>query len=149
RVRVAHADVHAGDTEACHRADPRQGLRQVWPQRVVLPRTPGAAHRRLPGTRLALAAAGALAVGEAVVDIQPCGDHQAGDLAADSRQDVPGQARAVLQAAAVGARPGFGRQQFAQQIAVALLDVDELEAAAVRQPGGGNVLVHQAAQVVV
>src|SRR5262249_809829 len=53
------------------------------------------------------------------------------------------------QAAAVRSRAGLRRQQFAQQIAMALFDVHKLKADAIRQPRCAHVVLDQLPQVIV
>src|SRR5262249_31062737 len=116
---------------------------------VVLARAPGAADRWRPRARFTLVTAGALAVGDTVEHVQARGDDEAGRFGTDAGDDVAGQARAVLQAAAVAPRPRLRGQQLVQQVAVALLDVYELEPDPLGQLRRGHVMIDQPAQVVV
>ena len=93
--------------------------------------------------------AGSHAVRDAVVYVHPRGDHQVRNFGADGGDDIAGQAGAVLVAAAERAGTAAGAEQFAEQVAVALLDVDEVEANATGHPGGRDVGVDQPAQGIV
>src|SRR5439155_6697076 len=135
--------------EPRHLADPPERLGQVWLKRVVFAHAPGTSHRRLPGTRLALLAAGPLLKWNAIEDVDARGDHQAGDFAADGGDDLTGQPRAILKRATVWPGPALGGQQLIEQIPMALLDINELKAGLVGEPSRGHVMVHQPPQVVV
>ena len=149
RIRAAHADVDQRHAEANHLRDPRERLGQVGPQRIVGIGAPGAGERRLIRTRLAVIAARRLAIGNRIIDVDPTGDYQAGHFTADRGDDVARQPGAILQAAAVESGSLPGREQFAQQVAMALLDIDELIADPVRTAGGGDIRINQSAQLVV
>ena len=86
---------------------------------------------------------------DAVVDVHPRGEDDVRDRGPDRVEDVAGQSGAVLEAAAVRAGPVAGTEQFVQQVAVALLDVDEVEADGPGQARGGDVVVDQPLQLVV
>ena len=72
-----------------------------------------------------------------------------GNSSADAGDHVADQPRPVFEAAAVGAGPIFRRQKFRQQIAVTLLEVDEIDADLCGQARGGDVLVFDPLQLVV
>ncbi len=55
-------------------------------------------------------------------------DAQAGSLGPDAGNDLAQEARAVLEAAAVGTGAVDGAQELVAQVAVTVLDVDEVEA---------------------
>ena len=76
-------------------------------------------------------------------------DAQARGLGADALDDRAQEAGAVLEAAAVAARPVVGREQLVAQVAVAVLHVHELEAGPLREDGGPHVVVGQAVEVLV
>ena len=69
----------------------------------------------------------ALGVGNPVEDVQPGGDHQARAGVADPADDLADEPRSILERAAILARARTGGQQLVQEVAVALLDVDEIE----------------------
>ncbi len=62
-------------------------------------------------------------------------DLEAGSLGADAGHDLAQEPGAVLEAAAVLAGPIDGAQELVAQIAVAMLDVDEVEARTLGEPG--------------
>ena len=66
---------------------------------------------------------------------------------ADARHDFAQQTRAVLERAAVRPGPRVGAEKFMQQVAVAMLDVDEIGADLRRDLGRGDVVVDQPAQL--
>ena len=81
---------------------------------------------------------------------QPHADHQVRMLVADPGDDrVAEQPRAAVEVAAEPAGPHASAEELVQQVAVAGLDVDELEADLVGQPGRGDVRVDQPLQIVV
>ncbi len=101
-VGAAHADVDHRHAETRHLGDPRQRLGQVRLERILCVGAPGAGERRLERDRLALVAAGALAEGNRIVDVEPAGDHEIRRCGAEGGDDFPGQPGAVFEAAAVG-----------------------------------------------
>ena len=80
-----------------------------------------------PAIRLA-DAVGAGLEGNPVEGAQAHADVQAGTSRADARDDLAQEAGAVLEAAAIAPRPVDRGQEFVPQIAVTVLDVDEVEA---------------------
>jgi hypothetical protein len=129
-----------------HLTNPFQRLGQIGPQGIILARSPGALHRRCPRARLALVAR-ALAVGNAIEHVEPRRDRQTGNRGTDGANDVPRQPGAILQAAAVPAGSPLGRQQLAKQVAMALLDVDEVVSDLVGQLRGCDIVIHQPSEV--
>ena len=63
-------------------------------------------------------------------------DLEAGSLGADAGHDLAQEPGAVLEAAAVLAGAVDGAQELVAQVAVAMLDVDEVEAGPLGEPGG-------------
>ena len=63
---------------------------------------------------------------------------QAGRLGAHAGDDLAQEPGAVLEAAAVAAGPVHGAQELVTQVAVAVLDVDEVEARRLREPRGAS-----------
>src|SRR5262249_30826372 len=146
---VAHADVHELHAEPHHLADPRERFLQVRTQRILLAGPPRTPHRYRPGDWLALLRAGPLAKRNAIEHIQPGGQAPAGHFLADAAEDLAGQPRPVFQAATVAPVPGPGREQLAQQVAMALLDIDKLKADPLCEPGGCDVAIRQPGQFIV
>src|SRR5579871_4543941 len=140
RIRIAHADIYHGDAQPRHFANPPDRLGQIRREGIVLPRAPGALDRRSPRTGLPVVRVDPLAIRNAVVDIQPRGKDEAGNFRPDGSEDVPRQAGTVFQAPAKWPGAGLGSQQLAEQIAVALLDVDKLKAATMGQPGSRDIV---------
>ena len=138
-------------TPSCaHLADPAQRLGQVrraTGRRRGCPSTSrrGASH----GSRLAVVVCPFLRIRDAVEDVQPGGEHQVGHCGADRREDVAGQPGAVLVSCRRSGRARLRRQQLVEQVAVALLDVDELEADVTGELRRGDVVVDEPLRSVV
>ena len=90
-----------------------------------------------------------LLVGEAVEDVQAGGDRSGPGFVANAGDELADEPGAVLERAAVLARPGSGGEQLVEQVAVALLEVDEVEPDPMRQRGGRGVAVLKAVELVV
>src|SRR5207244_5343623 len=82
-------------------------------------------------------------------DVQAGGDDEVGHRGANGSDNVACQAGAILETTAEGARSCPGRQQLTEQVAVALLDVNEIEADAPGEAGGRDVGVDEPAQGIV
>ena len=76
-------------------------------------------------------------------------DFQARRLGPDAGDDLAKKARAVLQAAAITARPIDGREKLVSQIAVAMLDVDKREAGSLGQLRGADEIVGKSGDIAV
>ena len=76
-------------------------------------------------------------------------DAQARRLGADALHDLTQEAGAVLEAAAVAAGPRVRRQELVAQVAVAVLDVHEVEARPLRQDRRAHEVVDEAVELVV
>ena len=88
--------------------------------------------------------------GDAVVNVEPRGENDRGRYRGpDGLEDVAGEARAVLEAAAVGAGAVASAEQFIQQVAVALLHVDEVEPDLDRELRRRDVVIDEPLQFVV
>ena len=83
----------------------------------------------------------------AIEHVEPRRQHSGvTETAADLREDVAHEARSMLEAAAVWPGPRPGAEQFVQQVRVALLDVDEVEADVARERGGIDEAIFQIAR---
>ena len=148
-VGVAGGDVeqaHAGITQALCQL---QGLSQILDLVIV---GVGAEHifeRQVVRRRLTRGSHGSLAVGNAVVGVESRGDDQRRQLLANASNDFPNKPRPVLKASAESAWPIPGGQQFREQIAVTLLEVDEVDANPGREACRGDILVGDACEVLV
>ena len=71
------------------------------------------------------------------------------DARADLREDVADEARAAVEVAAVAAVARAGAEQFVQQVGVALLDVDEVEADVAREHRGFDEAILELLELVV
>ena len=132
-VGVAHGDVDQRDMEF----------------RLQLPDQPdGLGH---VGLQAALPDAEAVGVGEAVIGVEPAGQEElaGGQARLGCPVAILQEAGAVLEAAAVFARPGVGAEQLAGQIPVAALHVHAVEARLLAQPRSFRVGLLKAAQIVV
>src|SRR5262245_17756095 len=89
------------------------------------------------------------AIGDAVIAVHARGNEQFRELTADPADDVADKAGAILEAAAVLAGAIFCREQLRQQIAVALLEIDEIITDLRRQFCCRNKLIFDPFQVVV
>ena len=78
--------------------------------------------------RDALLAISALAEGYAVENTDPYRDMKARSLPPDSADDLSQNPGAIFKRAAVGSGPCMGSEKFMQEIAMAMLDVDKVEA---------------------
>ena len=102
------------------------------------------------GVGLGLArAVSRFAIGHAVDDRQPNADAKPRHSRADAVGDRGEESGAVLEAATVPAVAGARAQQLVPEVAVAVLDVDELKADVVGAPGGIDEVVDQAIDLVV
>ena len=90
---------------------------------------------------------GPFRVRDAVEDVQPGGQDEARGALADAGDDLADEPRPVLERAAVLARARPGGQQLVQEVAMALLEVDEIEAGPSRQRGRLDVPVLQAVEL--
>src|SRR5262249_32617222 len=86
---------------------------------------------------------------DAVKHVHATGDHQAGNFGANSLNNVARQARAIRQASSVRTRPFLRSQQLVEQIAVTLLDIDELIAGAIGKLGRRDVVMDETFEAVV
>ena len=80
---------------------------------------------------------------------QPHADAQARRFGADALDDLAHEARAVFEAAAIRSGPVDGAEEFVAEIAVAVLDVDEIVAALLGALGRDHVVVDQPLDLVV
>src|SRR6516162_9426097 len=74
-----------------------------------------------------------LLVWNAVENAQSRPQDQVGYLSANSGENLAGQPRAILVIAPIAAIIPFRRQHFIEQIAMTLLDIDEIEPGSARQ----------------
>ena len=79
-----------------------------------------------------------LVKGDAIKDVEPAGDQEAGYFVFDTLDDVTGQPCAVLVAATIGAGPGAGGEEFVEQVTMTLLDIDKLKACLESDMGSGD-----------
>lgn len=87
--------------------------------------------------------------GDAIIDVEPAGDQEAGYFVSDALDDVAGQPGAVLVAATIGAEPSAGGEEFIKQIAMALLDIDKLKTCLIGDVSSGDESIFEALEVVV
>ena len=92
-------------------------------------------------TRLADRAGLRRPVRDAVVSVEPRGEQQVGRFIADAADHLADQPRPVFETAAVRTRAVLRREQFRKQVAVALLEIDEVDADLRGQAGRGDVLI--------
>ena len=150
RVVVGRAQGHVDHPDAELREVAEEGVGAVVLEargRVVLD-----AEAVVPpiGGGLAPAPLGAGAVGDDVVERDAHADLHAGDLALDGAHDLGEEPRTVLEGrAAVGARAARGAEELVEQVAVAGLHVDEVEARRRGRAGGDDVAIRDRAQLVV
>ena len=148
-IGIAHADIHHGHSQARHLSDPLRRLAQIRLKGIVFRCSPGAQHRRPPFLGLSHAGTRSLAKRNTVKNVHARGNDEAGNFTANSADDVLCQPGAIFQAAAIGTRTGFCRQQLAQEISMALLDIHKLETDLVRQPSRGDIIICQALEAIV
>src|SRR6185312_7142739 len=108
------------------RAD--QGLRlgQIGCKWIILGGSPGRSDRQVESVRNPLAVITAV-IRQPVMDVEPCGDDRVGMVASNPSHDFTDEPGPVGDRAAVLAGPAAGGQQLVEQIAVTLLEVDEVE----------------------
>ena len=94
--------------------------------RPVAGRRQGTGERE---SRRSFVAAGLRPEWNTVKHVEPGGDDQPRHLGAKAFEDVTSQAGAIVETASKRSRPGLGGQQLTQEIAMTLLEVDELIAA--------------------
>ena len=147
-VGVAHRDVEHADPQALEFPGPAEGFVEIGLIGVLGIRTPVVLQGQgaVVGCALAL-----LLIVEryAIVDIEPAGDHQVRQIVPDALDDIANKSGAILEATAVGAGAGACGEEFVEQIAMALLDVDKLETELIRELGGPNVVIDQSLQVII
>ncbi len=126
-VRAAHRDVDQRDAAVAQESDQAQWLLKVRRLRPVgvCPEAPivGAFSDRTANVLIVRRER------RTVVDVHArCEDETAADAVADLAQDVRDETRARCEVAPVGASSRPRGEQLVQQVCVALLDVDEVEA---------------------
>jgi hypothetical protein len=136
-VRTAERDVYEADVEIAQELEQGDRLGKVDLNRIVLidakPEYIGQeAGKLVRHTRSQGAGRRRYRIGPERHEIdcaQPDTDHQARDHCANPFDDLAQKARAILETAAVAARARARAQKFMPEIAVAMLDIDEIVAA--------------------
>ena len=130
-VRAADRHAHQADVQRRQQVEEAERLRQVGADAAAVA-AEGVAIGA--GERLRLAAAvRPLAEGDPVHGAEADADRQARRLGADAGDDFAEKARPVLETAAVAAGPVHGAEELVAEVAVAVLDVDEVEAGPLRR----------------
>ena len=80
---------------------------------------------------------------------KPHADLQPRRFGANALDNLAHEARAVFQAAAIGAGPIDGAEEFVAEIAVTVLDVDEIVAAGLGALRGDDIVIDQPLDLVV
>ena len=139
-VGVAQRDVDQADTKLDEHTDQGEGLGQVGHGWLVVAAAPDRGHGR-GGRAGNPASVRTFLVRKAIEDIQAGGEHHAGAGVANPCDDVADEPRSMVERAAVPARARPGRQQLVQEIAVTLLDVDEVKSDLMGEPRGRDVVI--------
>lgn len=148
RVRVADRNVDQRDAQVVEPSDQGDRLREVGLGRVVPIGPPDGMDRsgeRAGDPTIVVA----LLIRDAVEDVQAGGDDPAGILGPDASHQLADEASPVLQRAAILARARPGGEELVEQVAMALLDIYEVEADPVGQGGCLGVVVLETVELVV
>ncbi len=147
-IGVAHGEVDHADAEFFHFSDPAQRFGEVGLIGLLRMGTPVVLQGEYTSIRPAQVVI-VFVKGDAIIDVEPAGDQEAGYFVSDALDDVAGQPGAVLIAATIEAGAGAGGEEFVEQIAMALLDIDELKASLKSDMGSGDECIFEPLKIVV
>ena len=145
-VRAAGGDAHEPDAQLAEPVERRVHLGEVDGQRV------GVCAEGAPRSRVEHGSPEPVRSALERRDVEgrePNADRQAGSGAADPLDDPGEQPEAVVERAAVAAGAVAGGEQLVEQVAVAVLDVHEVEAGVGGEPGGVDVALDEPVQLLV